>query len=78
MSWTARDTLHPGNQSSPQKIYSNIFGKEKETLTIWKNTKTVREGILKTNKQRDNYFNKNIIVQIFLISKQLLNNYFKI
>ena len=36
------------------------------------------EGILKTNKQQNNYLNNNIIVQIFLISKHLFNNYFKI
>ena len=32
------------------------------------------EGILKTNKQRNNYLNKNIIDQTFLISKHLFNN----
>ena len=35
---------------------------------------TTGEGISKTNKQRNNYLNKNIIVKIFLILKHLFNN----
>ena len=35
-----------------------------------------REEILKTNKQRNNYLNKNLIVQIFLISKHLFKKLF--
>ena len=52
-------------------MYENVYNNNNDSFEFDSQGRD-----FKTNKQQNNYLNKNIIVQIFLISKHALNNYY--